>query len=209
MSLEAPRRRYTVEEYLRMEAESEERHEYWEGFIVPLSQLISMAGGTYEHSLIGTNVIGSFRDALKGSACRAVGPDMRVKLPRKLLYFYPDVSVVCGEPVFDPEGGRRTTLLNPRGILEVISPSTEAYDRGKKLVKYLEIESLEEYVLVAQSEPRVDTYYRSADGSWAFGVALGLDTNVRLRSLDVTMPLREIYAGVEFPPEEDEAPQPQ
>lgn len=206
MTLEAPRRRYTVEEYLRLEAESEERHEYWDGYIVSLSQVIGMAGGTYEHSVIGANVIRVLGNKLEGGPCRVMSPDMRIKVPRTPLYVYPDASVVCGPPAFDPQAGDRTTLLNPRVIVEVVSPSTEVYDRGKKLARYIEIDSLQEYVIVAQSEPRVDTYYRDADGSWAFGVALGIEAVVRLRSLDVTLPLREIYAGVEFPPDSDVTP---
>ena len=194
-------RRYTVEEYLRLESESLERHEYWDGFIVPLSRLIAMAGGTYEHSVIGANFSAALISRLKGGPCRVMGPDMRVKVGRSRLYFYPDTSVVCAEPQFDPQSETRTTLLNPRVIVEVLSPSTEAYDRGKKLVKYLQIETLEQYVLISQSEPRVDTYYRHTDGSWTFSIASGIDDAVTLRSLGVEVPLREIYSGIGFPPE--------
>jgi len=165
MTLPVQQRRYTVEEYLRLEAESDEKHEYWDGFIVSLSRLIGMAGGTYEHSLITMNFARSLGNRLDGGPCHVMGSDLRIKIPRSRLYVYPDASVVCTDPKFDPQAGERTTLLNPRVVVEVLSPSTEVYDRVKKLVKYLEIETLEEYVLVSQSEPRVDTYFRHADGS--------------------------------------------
>ena len=200
MTLPLQQRRYTVEEYLRLENESEEKHEYWDGFIVPLSQLMAMAGGTYEHSLITTNFTSALNARLKGGPCRVMGSDLRIKVPRSPFYLYPDASVICDPPQFDPQAGGRTTVLNPRVAVEVLSPSTEAYDRGKKLQRYLQIPSLEEYVLIAQVEPGIDTYFRHADGSWTFSVAYGLEAAVVLRSLAVSVPLGEVYANVDFPP---------
>lgn len=200
MTLPLQHRRYTVEEYLRLDNESDEKHEYWDGFIVPLSQLIAMAGGTFEHSLITTNFTSALNARLKGGPCRVMGSDLRIKVPRSPFYLYPDASVICDPPLFDPQAGGRTTVLNPRVAVEVLSPSTEAYDRGKKLQRYLQIPSLEEYVLIAQAEPSIDTYFRHPDGSWTFSVAYGLDATVTLRSLGVSVPLGEVYANVDFPP---------
>jgi len=232
VTLPLQHRRYTVEEYLRLDNESDEKHEYWDGFIVPLSQLIAMAGGTFEHSLITTNFTSALNARLKGGPCRVMGSDLRIKVPRSpfylypdasvicdpplfdpqaggrttvlnprvAVYLYPDASVICDPPLFDPQAGGRTTVLNPRVAVEVLSPSTEAYDRGKKLQRYLQIPSLEEYVLIAQAEPSIDTYFRHPDGSWTFSVAYGLDATVTLRSLGVSVPLGEVYANVDFPP---------
>jgi Uma2 family endonuclease len=165
------RRQYTVEEYLRLEVQSEEKHEYWDGFIVPLSRLIAMAGGTYEHSLITANFSGALRERLKNGPCRVMSPDMRIKIPRSPFYFYPDASVICGQPQFDPQSPERTTVLNPKVVAEVLSPSTEAYDSRKKLLRYFQVQTLEEYVLISQMEPRVDAYFRHSDGSWSFNIA--------------------------------------
>ncbi|HEY8748971.1 MAG TPA: Uma2 family endonuclease [Tepidisphaeraceae bacterium] len=199
-------RHYSVEEYLQLESQSPEKHEFWDGFIVNLSQLIGMAGGTYEHSLITVSFARALGNQLQGGSCRVMSPDMRIKLPRSPLYFYPDASVICGQPQFDPESDSRTTLLNPRVIIEVISPSTEVYDRGKKLVKYIEIPTLEEYVLISQAEPRIDTYFRHTDGSWTFSVWSGLEAVLNLRALEIKIPLAEVYAGIEFPPDSESAP---
>lgn len=195
------RRHYSVEEYLRLEAESQEKHEYWDGFIVPLSQLIATAGGTYEHSLITANFSGALRERLKRGPCRVMSPDMRIKIPKSPFYFYPDASVICGQPQFDPQAGERTTVLDPRVVAEVLSPSTEAYDSRKKLLRYFQVPTLQEYVLISQAEPRVDAYFRHPGGSWSFSIATGVESNLILQSLQVTLPLSEIYANVEFPPE--------
>ncbi len=184
-----------------MEEASEEKHEYWDGLIVPLSELIAMAGGTYNHSRVTANLIRALGNRLGAGPCAVMTSDMRIKVPRSPYYLYPDTSVVCDKPQFDPESPATTTLLNPRLIAEVLSPSTESYDRGKKLEKYIRIPSLEEYILISQDEPRLDTYFRHADGSWTFNVASGLDAAVAFRSLSITVPLDEIFAGVEFPPE--------
>ena len=183
-----------------MEEQSEEKHEYWDGFIVPLSELLAMAGGTYAHSVITINIGAELREKLKGGPCRVMSSDMRVKIPRSPFYLYPDASIACGERLFDPDAPDTTTLINPKVVVEVLSPSTESYDRGKKLEKYIRIPSLEEYVLISQDEPRVDTFFRHSDGSWTFTVAAGIEASVSLRSLNIAIPLADIYTGVDFPP---------
>jgi Uma2 family endonuclease len=208
MTMPVKTRRCSVEEYLRLEAQSPEKHEYWDGVVVNLSQLIGMAGGTFEHSLITTNFTRALGNRLTNSPCRVMSSDLRVKLPQSRHYLYPDSSIVCQPPQFDPVAGGRTTLLNPRIVVEVISPSTETYDRGKKLLKYIQIPASEEVIFVAQSYPRIDSYFRHPDGSWTFSVAWELDASIRLRSLSVELPLREVYAGVEFPPDPDEGQSP-
>ena len=107
----------------------------------------------------------------------------------------------------DPQSPPRTTLLNPRLIVEVLSPSTELYDRGKKLAKYFEIASLREYVLVAQTEPRLDSYFRHPDGTWAFSISSGMESSLRLGSLEISIPLKEVYSGVSFPLDSELTPE--
>lgn len=123
---------------------------------------------------------------------------MRVRIPRRLRYVYPDISVVCGPPEFDPDDPKKTTIINPRVIAEVLSDSTESYDRGGKFEACREIPSLHEYVLVSQHEPLVEVFLRQTEGAWLFNAWKGLETATALRSLEITLPLSEIYAGLKF-----------
>lgn len=186
---------FTVEEYLRLEADSVEKHEYRGG------EIIAMAGGSPEHSLITANLIGELRQRLKGKPCRVYDSNLRVRIPGTTSYAYPDLSVICGPAQFDPQDRNRVTATNPKVVIEVLTPSTEADDRGEKFRHYLALPSLEEYVLVSQLAPRVESYHRREDGTWLFAVAEGADAAARFRSLGVEVPFTEVYAGVEFPPE--------
>ena len=190
MGLPVENRRYTVSEYLMFERAAHERHEYRDG------QILAMAGGTYRHSLILANLIGELRNALKGKPCRALESNLRVRIPRTPLYTYPDASVVCGEPQFDPNDDALETIINPRVLLEVLSPTTEAYDRGEKFTRYRQIESLQEYVLLSQDLPRAEVFLRQPDGTWLFSVSSGLEGKLKLAALGVEIPLVEVYAGV-------------
>ena len=187
-------RSVTVEEYLRIENDSSERHEYRDG------EILAMGGGTYEHSLITTNVLGELRNALKGKPCRALESNLRVRIARRARYMYPDAMVVCGPPDFDPADGGRRSVLNPRVVVEVLSPSTEAYDRREKFDAYRDIPSLEEYVLVTSDQPRIEVFLRQGGGAWLFTPIAGREGIVRLQSLGIELPLAEIFAEVEFPP---------
>lgn len=188
--------RFTIEEYLRLETSAKERREYRDG------QIVVKAGGSAEHSLIIANIIGELGNRLKAGPCRVYDSNLRVRIPRTSLYTYPDVSVICGETEVDPQDPGRTTATNPRVIVEVLSNSTEADDRGEKFRRYLSMDSLEEYVLVSQVRPRVETFTRQGDGSWRFATAAGLGSRVVLSSIQAEVALSEVYAGVQFPPEE-------
>ncbi len=188
-----PPRRYTISEYLAYEQQSQEKHEYRDGWIV------AMAGGTYNHGVIAANVLREVGNALKGKPCRAADGTVRVRIPRTPLYTYPDITVVCGEPQFDPNDTSGQTLINPRVIVEVLSPSTEAYDRGEKFSRYRQLESLEEYVLVSQDVPAVETFIRQKDGGWLLMPYAGIEATARIRCLGIELPLSEIYANVTFP----------
>ena len=192
--------RFTIEDYLRLESDAVEKHEYRNG------EIVAMAGGSPQHSLIIANLIRETGNRLKGKPCRVYDSNLRVRVSPTGLYTYPDLLVICGEPQFDPRDTRRTTVINPRTIVEVLSPSTEAYDRGDKFRQYLRIDSLREYVLVSQARPFVESFYLQADGTWLFAPVSGLETAAKLRSLDVDLPLAEAYVGIEFPPEPELTP---
>src|SRR5205085_7715167 len=152
VTLPQPTRRYAPQEYLRAERDSAIRHEYYHG------EVFAMAGGSPQHSLIISNVNGELRTRLKGSPCRAYESNLRVHVPRTTLYTYPDVSVICGELQFDPLDTGHETVLNPTLVVEVLSISTESWDRGGKFQNYRQMESLREYVLVSTDKPLVETF---------------------------------------------------
>lgn len=196
-----PTRRYTVEEYLELEGKTpEEKFEYRDGIVVAMREALAMAGGSLQHVAINTNLVTALGNRLKGGPCRAYGNDLRVRIPRKTLYTYPDMSVVCGEAQTEKHGSAGETLLNPRLIVEVLSPSTERYDRGDKFAMYREIPSFVEYVLVSQTHPRIETFFHHEDGGWSFGPYEGLHAVAKLLSIGVELPLAEVYEGIEFPP---------
>jgi len=194
-----PPQRYTFEEYLHLEQNSAEKHEYRHG------EIISMAGGSENHSLITTNVIGELRNRIKGMPCRVYDSNLRVRIARKVRYCYPDVFVICNQTQFDEDDRSRTTITNPRVVIEVLSPSTEYADRGEKFSRYIQIESLEEYILVSQHKPRMETFLRQGDGTWSFAYFDGSAIIARVRSLGVDLPLADIYAGVTFPPDNEDS----
>lgn len=200
MSLHAPSGHfYTVEEYLRLEAESAEKHEYWNGRIVPLSEPLAMAGGSVFHSRIITNVITALSKRLENSPCQVFDSNLRVRIPRKQLFVYPDATVVCGEPQIDNDRTAGETVTNPRVIVEVLSPSSQARDMGDKLREYIDMPSLEEYVIVFQDQPYVHTLLRQDDGTWSMAFCGEVNGSIKIRCLGIEIPLSEIYGGITFP----------
>ena len=190
MASAALKERYTPQEYLALERQAEFKSEYLDGIIV------AMAGGRREHNLIAINLASETRSQLKGRPCEVFVSDMRVLVSQTGLYTYPDVVVVCGEALFLDD--HRDTLLNPTVIVEVLSPMTESYDRGKKSGHYRRLPSLREYILVAQDEVFVERYLRQGD-VWELTDLDHLDDTLSLVSIDCHVPLREIYARIEFP----------
>lgn len=196
-------RRYTVEEYFKIDEASDIRHEYVEG------RIIDMSGGSNRHSQIIVNVLAELRTRLRGSPCRPRESNLRVRFGKKVLYGYADAVIVCEELQFDRTAGDETTLLNPRVLIEVLSDSTEAYDRGLKFERYREIESFEEYLLVSQHRPSVEVYRRQPSGLWTIQPPYrGIEATARIQSVGVELPLAEVYADVKFPPEPEVAPRP-
>ncbi|MET0621796.1 MAG: Uma2 family endonuclease [Pyrinomonadaceae bacterium] len=192
MSLPRTLSHFSPEEYLAFERGTDARHEYLDGHVY------AMAGESIEHSRICVNVAGELRARLKGSPCEVLSPNMKVVTNPSGLFSYPDVVVVCGEPRFYDE--RRDILTNPTVVFEVLSPSTEAYDRGEKFLRYrTHIEPLREYVLVSQHRPLVEHYVRQPDGSWSYSSANSLDEAIDLVSIDCRLPLSEVYDRIVFP----------
>ncbi len=194
MTETASTQRYTIDEYLQAEFDAEQRHEYYDG------EVVAMAGGSPRHSLIISNVIREVGNRLKGGPCRVYDSNLRVRVPRSRLYVYPDATVICGPTQHDADDPRQQTVTNPTLIVEVLSDSTEHLDYGPKFRRYLECETLDEYVLIAQDTPHVQSYFRQGGGTWLFSPVMELGGGAKLRSLGIELPLAEVYAGVEFPP---------
>jgi len=188
-------RRYTPEEYLELERQSDVRHEYYEG------EIYAMAGETLKHSQICVNLAREVSSQLKGKPCQALSPNMKVRAQTKGLFAYPDLTVVCGEPIFHDQ--KKDVLLNPRVIFEVLSPSTERYDRTMKFFKYRqEIEDLTDYIIVSQHSAFIEHYEKQADGRWVHTVVGGLENVLNVTSINCVLSLAEIYDRVEIAAEE-------
>jgi Uma2 family endonuclease len=178
----------TPEEYLALERNADVKSEYIDG------DMVAMSGGSREHSLIVANTLRELGVQLKGRPFEVYPGDMRVKVPATGLYTYPDVVVACGEPRF--EDASLDTLINPVLIVEVLSRSTESYDRGPKFGHYRKIDSLVEYVLMSQHEYRVEKFTRQPAGPWSRSEARGLDGKLELPSIQCTLELTEVYDRV-------------
>jgi Uma2 family endonuclease len=176
------------EEYLRLERQSEYKSEYVNG------EIFAMTGASHKHNLVAGNIFGELRQQLKGRQCEAYVGDMRVKVTATGLYTYPDVVVVCGEPKFEDE--YVDTLLNPTLLVEVLSQSTERYDRIAKSSYYRTLDSLAEHLLVAQDEVRLEQYVKQANGQWLLFECSSLDTVVELSSIRCSLALRDVYDKV-------------
>ena len=177
----------SVQEYLELELTSEVRHEYENG------EIREMPGGTKEHSGIGRNILAHLYFQLEGSACEVYNSDLRVLIAKTGLYTYPDVSVVCGEAKF--EDAKKDSLLNPTVLFEVLSKSTESYDRGKKFQHYQMLASLLDYLLVAQDAYRVEHFTRQQEG-WFLRVYEGLESKIALASLGCELALADVYKKI-------------
>lgn len=180
---------YTPEQYLAMERQASYKSEYVNGGI------FAMAGASREHNQIAFNIAGELHNQLKNRPCLAYVNDMRVKVSATGLYTYPDVAGLCGEPRFEDE--QMDTLLNPSIVIEILSPSTEAYDRGDKFAHYRRLPSLVEYVLIAQDKVRVEHYIRQ-DRRWVLTELDSLEDTLGLVSIQCEISLREIYAKVDL-----------
>jgi Uma2 family endonuclease len=202
---------FTEEEYLAIERSSEERHEYIDG------RIFAMAGESDQHGEICVNLIGELRSQLKGKPCRAraqntkvrSGPEPKPAKNPEGFYSYPDAMVVCGERKFHDK--YHDVLLNPNVIIEVLSKSTEAFDRGEKFIRFRTwLPTLSDYILVSQDRPMIEHYRRQSDGEWVLSTLDGLGAALKIESIGCSLKLSDVYDGVQFPPQnapaEDDLP---
>jgi Uma2 family endonuclease len=184
--------RMTETEYLAFERQSEIKHEYIDG------EVFAMAGATWNHNMICTYTSAALIAALSGKPCQVSSADMRVKAGKN--YVYPDILVVCGEP--ELEINEFDNLLNPTLIIEVLSPSTELYDRSKKFDLYRAIDSLQEYLLISQDKPRIERFLRQND-VWVYTDVKGRNSSIALPSINCTLSLSSVYEKITFNDESD------
>jgi Uma2 family endonuclease len=183
-----PKTLLSAEDYLDFERKAEFRHEFYKG------EIFQMSGASREHNTIVFNLAREIGNQLRGKNCEGYANDMRVHIPITGLFTYPDVVIVCGEPKFlDDEFD---TLLNPIVLIEVLSPTTAGYDRGKKFWHYQSIESLREYLLVAQDEASVEHLVKQADGRWTVSEYTLPETKIELPSVEISLQISEIYERI-------------
>ncbi len=185
----APQKRWTLEEYLAWEDQQETRHEFCDG------QIIAMAGSTYSHGRICGNLHYIIAAQSDQTGCEALGPDQRVRCPRG-MNAYPDIVVVCENPVF--ADNKELTLLNPKMIFEVLSPSTTDFDRGEKLLQYQSIQSLTRYLLVSQNRSLVEIYSKQPNNEWVFSFKESGSFELPGSRKNINIAFAELYKGVKF-----------
>ncbi len=183
--------RYSMEEYLALENESEVRYEYWDG------EIFAMSGGTLRHDQIMGNLFDLLRAQLRGTPSRVFTNNMQIEVPVAPPYRYADGSVACGQIEVERFNGN-DLLLNPSLIYEVLSPTTEAHNRGDKFTYYKSISSLQEYLLIAQHRPHLSHYVKQTDGKWENEEVNDLATSLYLPTVDCTLALNEVYREIEF-----------
>lgn len=181
----------TLEEYLEIEQTTQIKHEYHDGTIY------AMSGGTIEHGLISGNTFGEIKFALrkKGSDCKAINSEVKLHIQSLNKYVYPDVMVICGE--METADNESNAIVNPTVIVEVLSKSTESYDRGDKFFIYRQIDSLKEYILIDQYKAQVEVYQRQSD-LWKIQRVTGIDNQFEIASLGISVNLKDIYENVHF-----------
>jgi Uma2 family endonuclease len=191
-------RRYTPEEYLELERKAETRHEYIDGEIFPIDRdAYAMAGESLSHSQICINLARETSLQLKNKACQALSPNMKVRAESKGMFAYPDLTIVCGQPIFHDE--QKDVLLNPKVIFEVLSPSTERYDQTKKFFRYRkELPDLTDYVLIYQDAPFIEHHEKMPDSRWIHNAADGIEDVLEIFSIGIKLSLKELYDRVEF-----------
>jgi Uma2 family endonuclease len=185
-----PKTFLTEEQYLEIERAAEFKSEYYQG------EMFAMAGAKEAHNLVVANLMRELGQQLRRGPCRLYPSDMRVRVGTSGLYTYPDVVVVCGEPRFLDD--QRDTLLNPNLVVEVLSPSTEAYDRGRKFQRYQTVESLTEYLLVSSDRVQVELYTRQAEGRWLLTSADRSEDALDLQSVGCRLVLSDVYEKVDL-----------
>jgi len=186
-----PKHRYSLKDYYDLEKNSEEKFEYWDG------NVWSMAGASPAHERVVSNLIFHLRTILKRN-CSVFGSNLKVKVPIYAPYRYPDLTVYCGQGIYEMMDGLEV-LTNPQMLIEVLSPSTEAFDRGDKFSYYKSIESFTDYLLIAANRPYVTHFMKQNENEWVQREASGLNGKLILSTFEVEISLSEIYLDIEFP----------
>jgi Uma2 family endonuclease len=189
MALAKPR--WTEAQYLAFERASEEKHEFIDG------EVVAMSGASENHNLIVASTIGNLLTQVRKKMCKIFPSDMRVRVVPRKLYAYPDISIVCGN-ILLANDENRDTLLNPTVIVEVLSPSTEAYDRGKKFIHYRTLESLQEYILIAQDHVHIERFVRQPTNEWLLSEIYHIDSNLELAAIGCQLSAASVYEQVTF-----------
>ena len=185
--------KFTEEEYLQMERQSSDKHEFYKGEIFLMAghgDLLAMSGAAPNHNEIFTNVFGHIAIELKGKPCRPYGSDMRLNIPENTLYTYPDIAIYCKPPVDDPDDDN---ARNPTVIIEILSPSTKSYDRGDKFNLYRDIKSLKEYILIDSQSIAVEAFRINNGGHWELEEIKSIDGVLLINSVELSIPLVLIY----------------
>jgi len=184
------KRKYTIEEYLELEKESDLKHEYYRG------EIFAMSGPKVQHNIIAGNIFGDLKNKLKGSRCRPFSSDQRIHIPSNTLFTYPDISVVCGE--INTLNNDKWNILNPCVLIEILSPSTRSYDRGEKFWFYRAIQTLKEYVIVDSENIQLEIFRVNERGHWELEEYTNTRDKLFVKTIDVYIELTEIYEGTEL-----------
>jgi Uma2 family endonuclease len=185
-----PKRSLSEEEYLTFEQSSPIKHEFFHG------EIYAMTGGTESHNLLAGNAYAALHAQLRRRPCKTYTSDQRIKVMATGLHTYPDVTIVCGKSQFIDRPHQ--TVINPIVIIEVLSPSTERYDRGMKFQNYRTIPTLQDYLLISQDDHRIEHYTRQENGEWLLREAIGLAAQITIQSIDCILTLEDVYEKVEF-----------
>jgi len=196
MSTVPDRHQLSLAEYLSWEERSGGKHEFYRG------EVFAMAGASLRHNRVAGNIFARLYQLLEAGPCEVFASDQRIRIDAVDLSTYPDVAVICGGVKVDPVD--RHAATNPRVIVEVLSKSTENYDRGRKFEFYQHLESFAEYIVVYQDEPRVIHYVRQSDGGWTYKLLVGEQETLHLQAIDCDLPFATIYRNVKFGPENEE-----
>lgn len=183
------KRRYTIQEYLEMEATATEKHEYYQG------EIFAMSGAKRQHNIISMNLSQELANKLENKSCRPFNSDMRVHIAANTLFTYPDFSIVCGkEEYLDDDDWN---LLNPSVIIEILSPSTKSYDRGDKFKLYRAIPSLKEYIMIDSRRMSIEAFSINASGLWELREYHKENKDLVIKAAGISIPLRRIYKDID------------
>jgi len=194
------KKNFTVQEYLEFERTSTEKHEFYKGEIFRMhgnGDLLAMSGAGINHNIIFSNLFTGLGFRLKGKSCQPYGPDLRINIPENTLYTYPDISVVCGDLQLSPED--EDSFVKPTILIEILSPSTRSYDQGEKFRLYRDIQALKEYVIVDTEIIRIAVCRINEKGHWELEEYKLLTDQLVLASVDVVIPVSEIYERTKIP----------